>query len=129
MEVQEFKFVPVEGGTILESIHGKCPKCNFDFAGEDVKMHFLKHLSEQPNAVEDIEAEAERIAAMYGWTAEKPVSFSNIMGIEIRGAYDGTVMHQCPECHTTWDRFTNREGTYEMGSSEIPEESTEDVQE
>ncbi len=119
MEVQEFKFVPVEGGTVLDSIHGKCPKCDFNFAGEDVKMHFLKKYSELPTAMEDVEAEAERAAAMYGWSAEKPVSFSNIMGIEIRDAYDGTVMHQCPECHTTWDRFTNREGTYEIENTPI----------
>jgi len=32
----------------------------------------------------------------------------NIMGIEIRGKYDGVSYWKCTSCNTYWDRFTER---------------------
>jgi transposase-like protein len=32
--------------------------------------------------------------------------FSRLIGIEIRGGYDGVSFWECPDCHARWDRFT-----------------------
>lgn len=32
--------------------------------------------------------------------------YSRLIGVEIRGGYDGVSYWECPDCHTRWDRFT-----------------------
>ncbi len=125
-KVEQLRFVPVEGGTILDSLHGHCPKCGDSFQGPDVKMHFIQDLVDKQYDG-DVEAEAERLAALYGWTKEQPKNFSNIIGITLSDNPDEYIMHQCPTCQTTWDKFTKREGMYQLDTTQSPEISTEDV--
>jgi hypothetical protein len=35
--------------------------------------------------------------------------YSRLVGIEIRGGYDGVSYWECPDCHTRWDRWTGVE--------------------
>lgn len=117
--VEQLKFVPVENGTTLTDIHGKCPKCGFDFKGPDVRDHVLSELRTLERFAGTSDEELNRIAmeiakANFGWTEEEPKTFSLIIGVEIPGAVNGVVLHQCPGCETSWDRFSFREGTYEL---------------
>lgn len=125
--VEQLRFVPVEGGTVLESLHGHCPKCGDNLQGPDVKMYFIEDLMTK-QFEGDIDAEAERLAGLYGWRPDAPKHFSNIIGIALPDSPDDYILHQCPTCNTTWDKFTKREGTYEISNPEVPESSTEDVQ-
>jgi len=127
-KVDQLLFVPAASGTILESLHGHCPKCGDNLQGPDVKTYFIEDLINRKYEG-DVHAEAERLAALYGWTKEAPVHFSNIIGIALPGSPDDFILHQCPTCETTWDKFTKREGTYEIPGPEVPKISTEDVQE
>jgi len=36
----------------------------------------------------------------------KSTHYSRLIGIEVRGGYDGVSYWQCPDCNTTWNRFT-----------------------
>lgn len=123
--VEQLKFVPVENGTTLSDIHGKCPKCGFDFKGPDVKEHLLSEMRTMPHfdgmSDEELNTQAIQIAKNYGWTEEEPRSFSLIIGVELPGAVNGVVLHQCPGCESTWDRHSHREGTYEIALEELPE--------
>ena len=38
--------------------------------------------------------------------------YSNLIGIEIRGKYDGVSIWKCPACNTQWDRWTGQEIVY-----------------
>jgi hypothetical protein len=106
MMIDEIKISVVPEGTILESIHGICPKCSYNFEGEDVRSYFYREMKQrQPSLTEEqLQNESLEIAVQYGWTKEKPLKFSNIVGVEIPGSLDGTMFHQCPECETMWDR-------------------------
>lgn len=111
---------------MLTDIHGKCPKCGFDFNGPDVREHILSEMRTLEHfanySEEDLQTVASQIAKEnYGWTEEEPRSFSLIIGVEIPGAVNGVVLHQCPGCETTWDRFSHKEGTYEVTVEELPQ--------
>ena len=74
--------------------HGSCPKCGTDLNGGSIYEHFLHEKGD--------EAEALRIAKMYGATKE-----SGQWGREI-GIYDWdkdrTVAWRCPDCGHEWPR-------------------------
>ena len=38
-----------------------------------------------------------------------PYKFSRLVGIEVRGKYDGVSYWECPDCKKRWDRFTGKE--------------------
>lgn len=43
----------------------------------------------------------------YGeWDGVTPRFFSRLIGIEVRGRYDGVSQWLCPVCGVRWDRFT-----------------------
>lgn len=111
MMIEETKISVVENGTVLTDTHGTCPKCSYNFKGDDVRDYFkrmyCKHHPEMATA--EIDRMAQVIAAEYGWKPDSPVYFSNIIGIEIPGQYDGVMLYQCPECETTWNRSTGKE--------------------
>lgn len=111
MMMDEIKISVVENGTVLTDTHGICPKCSYNFDGDDVCDYFKYAYAERhpEKTTSEITQMAQETAAMYGWSPEKPVRFSRIIGIEIPGGYDGIMFHQCPECETTWDRFNGKE--------------------
>lgn len=61
--------------------HGLCPICKKSWDAGDIPKELRKHYS-----------------APYKW--------SHLIGIEIRGEYDGVCMWQCPFCKTKWNRWT-----------------------
>lgn len=113
MMIDEIKISIVPEGTILESIHGICPKCSYNFEGEDVRSYLYRAMKERKPSLteEQLQDQSLEMAVEYGWRKEKPVTFSNIIGVEIPGALDGVMFYQCPECETMWDRLTSKEVT------------------
>ena len=80
-----------------------CPKCGANwFQGEifDIvrKQSYFSDLSDK-----QLE---KKIVEMYGPKNEKRF-FSNLIGVEIQGKYDGVCYWKCSECKQLWDRFTN----------------------
>lgn len=103
--------------------YGKCPVCEFDFDGGDIVETFKK-MRDQGNSYwkdktdQDIEIEVKGrgkegdkdfVRGSYG----PPYHWSNIMGIEIQGQYDGVSYYMCVKCKTYWDRFTGQQMTEE----------------
>lgn len=123
--VEQLKFVPVEGGTTLSNIHGTCPKCGLDFKGPDVREHMLGEIRTMERFAtydeEQLREIATVIAADYGWTEQQPKHFSHIMGVALPGAEENLIMYQCPKCSTCWDKFTGKEGDYEIDNEELPQ--------
>lgn len=76
------------------SEHGNCPKCGTDLNGGSIWQTFFDKYGS--------EAEADRVAAMYGATKE-----NGQWGREI-GIYsmerDMTVAWRCPDCGHEWPR-------------------------
>jgi len=60
----------------------KCPQCGANWKGKSIPKKF-RHLYSKDST-----------------------NFSRLIGIEIRGGYDGVSYWECPDCHTRWDRFT-----------------------
>ena len=83
-----------------------CPRCKTKWQSDDVYDYMLKHFPEE---------RAKKIAGMYGWTPEKRVHFSRIVGVMLPedhpDHFDGVSYWKCPECGTTWNRFTDEEET------------------
>ena len=80
-----------------------CPKCGADWDDGDIYEYFRKTNPDQS------EEEALKSAKMFGWSNENRERFSRLIGVEISGNYDGVSYWQCPDCGTTWNRFTNKE--------------------
>jgi hypothetical protein len=74
-----------------------CNICGADWNDGDIKETFVKQGYSEDEAI--------KIASDYGWTVEKPISFSRIIGIEDSRIYDGISYYQCPDCFATWDRW------------------------
>lgn len=67
-----------------ETTHGKCPKCGACFDNGDIPKEY--HESYSP-----------------------PYKWSKLMGIELQGVYDGTLIWQCQDCGFSWHRFNGKE--------------------
>lgn len=79
-----------------------CPKCNMLWDGGRIwkrfrEMEYYKDKTDEE--LQQIEKESY----------SPPYHFSNLVGIEVRGKYDGVSYWQCPECKSTWDRWTDEE--------------------
>lgn len=59
--------------------HGYCPHCNADLDGGDIPEDIAHHYSGK--------------------------KWGRALGIEVRGAYDGILIWQCPDCKGYWPRF------------------------
>lgn len=83
-----------------------CPKCNSNWNGSPILETFIKQREEgvkcwQNKSNEEIEAEMkEHYRPPYVWRRE--------IGIETLD-YDGISYWQCPDCKTTFNRFTGVE--------------------
>lgn len=69
---------------IKEEESNICPFCHSDLRGEPIPKESQKS---------------------YG----NHTHFSRLVGIEIRGGYDGVSYWECPDCLRVWDRFTGKE--------------------
>lgn len=79
-----------------------CPICNCNWDGGDVFEELQLHYPDR--SIEKI----KDMASSYGWSEENPQRFSNLIGIEVLGEYDGISRWQCPCCKSEWDRFTEK---------------------
>ena len=66
-----------------------CPKNGCDLRGEEIPTEYLEK-------------------GYYGpWSPEDgPRCYSKVIGIEIRGLYDGVAYWHCPVCGENWHRWT-----------------------
>lgn len=81
----------------------KCPSCKTPWE-EDITIYeyFLKEGKSKE--------EASKSAEMYGCTKEYPKSFGkDVIGIEVRGSYDGISYWECQKCKKLFDRWTMKE--------------------
>ncbi len=97
----------------LEEGQSTCPKCNSNWDGGSILETFLK----QRDAAQPGEFR-------YGWTDEQvennmkecyspPYRWGREIGVELSydhpNYYDGVSYWQCPDCKTTFNRFTGFE--------------------
>jgi hypothetical protein len=65
-----------------------CPHCNADLRGSPIPVDYIRKgyygPPDNPNT---------------------PTHYSRIIGVEIRGVYDGTLFWACPDCFRTWSRW------------------------
>jgi hypothetical protein len=83
-----------------------CPKCNSDWDDGSIVDTFKKMRDEGSKywqkTDEEIEEEVKQCySPPYRWGRE--------IGIEIQGDYDGISYLRCPDCKTTFNRFTGIE--------------------
>lgn len=79
--------------------HGDCLKCKKSWDAGEIwkawrKMEYYKDKTD------------DELKAMQKESYSEPYRFSKLLGVEIRGLYDGVSFWQCPFCNTTWDRWT-----------------------
>jgi Zn-finger nucleic acid-binding protein len=84
----------------FDSEQDNCPECGSLWNDGDVleKLRKTYPLMSENTLLE--------WAGDYGWTPKNKAHFGRVIGIEIQGEYDGVSYYQCPDCQTTWDRFT-----------------------
>ncbi len=78
----------------------QCPECSTPWEEEEI---IFQHFLAKGKTVE----EASKTAANYGCTPQTPKHFGkDVIGIQIRGGYDGVSFWKCQKCETVFDRFT-----------------------
>jgi hypothetical protein len=74
--------------------YDECPFCKADLTGEPIP--------------EDLREKH------YGGSTH----YSRLIGIEIRGGYDGVSYLECPDCRIRWDRWTGKKVTRSVKGSQ-----------
>lgn len=84
---------------MLKETH--CPHCDTAWREEEsIYEYFLRTNGGN-------EEEARKSASNYGCTEDNPKHFGkNIIGVEVRGYYDGVAYWRCDCCKSCFDRFT-----------------------
>ena len=77
------------------SEHGNCPNCGVSLDGGSIWEHFFKEKGS--------EAEADKIAEMYGATRENNKQWGRAIAMYDRGK-DRTTHYKCPDCNHVWER-------------------------
>lgn len=67
----------------------QCPHCKRDMRGPKIPEEYL-----------------------YAYRPDEPAYYSRIIGVEIRGIYDGVAYWQCPDCGWAWHRFDETDGRW-----------------
>jgi len=98
---------PTIANAMLVAGQRTCPKCGSDWDGGSILETFIKQREDgikcwQGKSDEQIEKEMkESYSPPYRWGRE--------IGIELAYDYDGVSYWQCPDCNTTFNRFTGVE--------------------
>lgn len=79
--------------------HGNCPECGTSWDAGPIFERFRRDPYYVGKTDEQLRA---YIKECYG---DENAHFSRLIGVEIRGYYDGVSMWKCPDCGKTWDRF------------------------
>lgn len=84
-----------------------CPHCGTAWEEEQtIYEYFLGRYKDAAKAAE--------AARSYGCTPETPKHFGkDVVGIEVRGKYDGVSYWECQKCKTVFDRWTMKPTTIE----------------
>lgn len=85
----------------------KCPECGAQWQGDLIVDTFKAYRDAGKEFYagktdEEIEADVIRF---YGGLDRR---WSNLIGVEVQGKYDGVSEWLCPDCGSKWDRFTNK---------------------
>jgi len=92
----------IDGKTTHIDDYGNCPECGSSWDAGAV----FDNLRKQPHYVGKTDDELRaHIAESYG---DENARFSRLIGVEIRGYYDGVCKWKCPDCNKEWDRFARR---------------------
>lgn len=89
--------VQINGETVALSSIGCCPECGANW--DDGPIY--DKLREHPAYSDKTDAEVRAIAEQYG---DPDGHFSRLVGVEVRGLYDGVLYWECPDCHKQWPR-------------------------
>lgn len=77
-----------------------CPN-GCDLTGEPMKDEYFVHADDCP-----LPRGVDRCSCLpYGERALEDRFFSRLIGVEIRGVYDGIAYWRCPDCGLRWHRF------------------------
>ncbi len=71
-----------------------CPGCEADLRGEPIPQEYLDR----------------------GFYPEGMTHYSRMIGVEVRGVYDGQLFCQCPDCGHRWHRWPK--GTRQYNAAE-----------
>lgn len=95
-----------ELNTEIPAADGLCPECGANWNNGDI-VEVFKQMRDKGDDFwkNKTDEEIEKHANNYGWTREVPKSFSRLVGVEIRGYYDGVAYWECPDCKHRWHRF------------------------
>lgn len=77
---------------------GKCPECDADWDAGDI-FDILRRQVFYTNTSD------EELRTLVESSYSPPYKFSRLIGVEIRGKYDGVWKWQCPDCKHEWPRF------------------------
>lgn len=91
-----------------------CPKCGSDWDGGSILETFIKQRDEGVKCWKDMSD--EQIEKEMKESYSPPYRWSRKIGIELDynhpKHYDGISYWQCPDCKTTFNRFTGDEESY-----------------
>lgn len=79
--------------------HGNCPKCGSSWDAGDI-FETLRRQDWCKNKSDD------ELRELVKTSYAPPYRFSRLIGVEIRGYYDGVAKWRCPDCGAEWDRFS-----------------------
>lgn len=78
----------------------QCPSCNIEWEEKETITEYFESQGYTPR-------KALQTGALYGCTPETPKHFGkNVVGIEVRGQYDGISYWKCTVCEVVHDRWT-----------------------
>lgn len=92
-----------------------CPECNVDLRGGPIDP---KHFIHSDTCDEQKKRYNGRCFCLpYGDKPEDQRFYSRVVGVEVRGTYDGTLFWQCPDCEHHWHRWPKGHGLYKATES------------
>lgn len=114
-----------------------CPKCKSDLRGEPMDpKHFVhdRTSEEHQRSVEThkkYNLTGECTCLPYGDKAPEDRFYSRLIGMEVRGVYDGVLIWYCPDCGHKWPRFADGKrhdaAVKIIAESDVPRETTAGV--
>lgn len=97
--------------TKLEKGQRTCPKCNSNWDGGSILTEFIKQRDEGVSCWKNMSD--EQIEEYMKKYYSPPYTWGREIGIELAydhpNHYDGIHYYQCPDCKTTFNRFTGFE--------------------
>lgn len=77
-----------------------CPGCGTSLQGEPIAE---EHRTHKPDHDDQVALYGRCYCFPYG----DATHFGRVIGIEVRGVYDGVLYWTCPDCNHAWPRFND----------------------